>query len=62
MGSELGLAVVSGGTNVVDGDIVGGDEAREVEELVEVALGWQGHHDNYHLGLVLMVLVTVSHI
>lgn len=30
VGSELDLAVVSGGANVVDGDIVGGDEAREV--------------------------------
>lgn len=30
VGSELNLAVVSGGANVVDGDVVGGDEAREV--------------------------------
>ena len=32
--SGLGLAVVSGGTDEVDRNVVGGDEAGEVEELV----------------------------
>lgn len=32
------LAVVGGGGGVVDMDVVGGDEAAELEELVEVAL------------------------
>lgn len=36
--SDLGLAVVSGGTDEVDRNVVGGDEAGEVEELVEMAL------------------------
>lgn len=40
MDSELGLAVVGSGAYKVDGDVVGGDEAGEVEELVEVTLCW----------------------
>jgi len=35
---ELGLAAVGGGADEVDRDVVGGDKAGEVEELVEVAL------------------------
>lgn len=40
MDSNLGLTVVTGGSDKVDGNVVGGDEAGEVEELVEVALCW----------------------
>lgn len=36
--SELSLVVVDGGADEVDGDVVGGDDAGEVEELVDVAL------------------------
>lgn len=35
---ELGLATVGGGADKVDGDVVGGDKAGEMEELVEMAL------------------------
>lgn len=35
---ELGLATVGGGGDEVDRDVVGGDKAGKVEELVEVAL------------------------
>lgn len=65
--SELGLAVVGGGAHKVDGDVLGGDEAGEVEELVEVALCWQGHHDHYNFGLVkaiwgvVLAVLVVSH-
>ena len=48
---ELGLVDVGGGAGVVDGDVVGGDEAGEVEELVEMALAWKRHHDYHHLSL-----------
>lgn len=48
--AELGLADVGGGADVVDGDVVGGDEAGEVEELVEVALRRQRHHHHRHMG------------
>lgn len=34
------LAVVGGGANEVDGDMKGREEAREVEELVQMALCW----------------------
>lgn len=48
LGPELGLAVVGGGAHEVDGEAAGGKEAREVEELVEVALCREGdyHHCN----------------
>lgn len=46
--SKRGLAVVCRSTNIVDGDVVGGDKAGEVEELVDMALSRQGHHDNHH--------------
>ena len=48
---ELGLVDVGGGAGVVDGDVVGGDEAGEVEELVEMALAWKRHHDYHDLSL-----------
>lgn len=44
------LAVVGGGGGVVDVDVVGGDEAAELEELVEVALCRYRHHDYHHPG------------
>lgn len=46
LGPELGLAVVVGGADVVYGESAGGEEAREVEELVQVALCWE--RDYYH--------------
>ena len=48
---ELGLVDVGGGAGVVDGDVVGGDEAGEVEELVEMALEWKRHHEYHDLSL-----------
>ena len=48
---ELGVVDVGGRAGVVDGDVVGGDEAGEVEELVEMALAWKRHHDYHHLSL-----------
>ena len=45
------LAVVGGRADVVDGYIMGGNEAGEVEELVEMSLQPAWHHDNYKLGL-----------
>ena len=36
---------MGGGTDVVDGDVVGGDGAAEVEEPVENALCRQGDHE-----------------
>ena len=47
--AELGLAEVGGRGGVVDGDIVGGDEAGELEELVEVAVTWKWYYYRYHL-------------
>lgn len=38
MDAKLGLAVVGGRGDIVDRYVVGGDEAGEVEELVEMAL------------------------
>lgn len=50
--TELRLAVVGGRGNVVDGDVVGGDEAGELEELVEMALCWKWHHHHHNLALL----------
>lgn len=36
--SELGLTAVSGGADEVNREVVGGDKAGEVEELIEVAV------------------------
>lgn len=38
METEAGLAAVGGGAEEVDWDVVSGDKAGEVEELVEMAL------------------------
>ena len=52
MDSKHGLAVVSGSAGIVDWDVVGHDKTTEVEELVEMALCWKGHHDHHHFGFV----------
>lgn len=46
MDAKLGLTAVSGGADEMDGEIVGGDEAGEVEELVEMTLCYKRHHHN----------------
>ncbi|KAG5552471.1 hypothetical protein RHGRI_010525 [Rhododendron griersonianum] len=38
-----------GGGGVVDGDVVGGNEAGEAEELVEMAMHWEWHYYHFHL-------------
>lgn len=61
--SSRRLAGVGGGADIVDGYVVGGDEAGEVEELVEMALSWKRHHDNHHLcfhGLKLPLVKTYN--
>ena len=47
--APLGLAVLGGGTDEVDRDVVGGDETGEVKELVDVALSWKRNHHHHHL-------------
>ena len=47
----LGLAVVDSGANIVNGDVASGDEAGEVEKLVEMALCCQWHHDGHDRGI-----------
>ncbi|KAI3694531.1 hypothetical protein L1987_77498 [Smallanthus sonchifolius] len=54
--AKLGLAGVSGGADEVDGEVVGGDEAGEVDELVEMALCYERHH-HYTCFLILIHLV-----
>lgn len=44
------LAGVGGGVDEVDGDVVGGYKAGEVEELVEMALSYERHHHHYYIG------------
>lgn len=51
MDAELGLAIMGGGTDVVDGDVAGRDKAGEVEELIEMTLCRQWHHDDHHLAV-----------
>lgn len=43
------LTAVCGGVDEVDGDVVGGYKAGEVEELVEmtVCYKWHHHHHNF---------------
>ncbi|KAK4797793.1 hypothetical protein SAY86_030119 [Trapa natans] len=48
--AELGLVEVGGGGDVVDGDVIGGDETGEMEELVEVTLGGERDHHHRHPG------------
>ncbi|KAJ0911740.1 hypothetical protein HanRHA438_Chr06g0266521 [Helianthus annuus] len=60
MDPKLGLARMTGGAYEVDGEVVGGDEAREVDELVEMALCYKRHHHNtYILILIHLVLFGV---
>lgn len=47
--TEAGLAAVGGGADEVNGDVVGGDEAGEVEQLVEMALSNKGYHHHHNL-------------
>lgn len=49
--AESSLANVGGEADVVDGDVVGGDEAGEVEELVEMALCRKRYHHHRDLWL-----------
>lgn len=64
--SSLGLAVVDGGADVVDGQLpVGGYEARELQHLVEVPLCGQRNcnHSNlsfFHGELVIFEFVKTS--
>ena len=51
MDPEPGLAVVGGSTDIVNWDVVGGDEAGELEKLVEMALCREWHHHHHHLVL-----------
>ncbi|KAL6958879.1 hypothetical protein U1Q18_040226 [Sarracenia purpurea var. burkii] len=46
---EFSLVDVGGRGGVIDQDIVRGDEARELDELIEMALQWKRHHDCHHL-------------
>lgn len=49
LGPKLRLAVVAIGANKVDGEAAGREVAREVEELVEVSLCWEGdYHHHYN--------------
>ena len=43
-GAGLDLGVVEGRADVVDLDVVGGDDVGELQELVEMALEWEWHH------------------
>lgn len=51
MDAGLGLASVTGGGDDVDWDVVGGDEAGEVEELVEMTLCRKRDDDHHYIGL-----------
>lgn len=61
--SELGLVDVGGGADEVDGYTVGGDEAGEVEKLVEMPLCCKRDHNHSHFRLfstkLVMVLIAV---
>ncbi|KAG5552468.1 hypothetical protein RHGRI_010522 [Rhododendron griersonianum] len=58
--TEFGLAEVGGGGGVVDGDVVGGNEAGEAEELVEMAMHWEGHYYHFHLSTMAWVLDNIG--
>lgn len=59
MHAVFGLADVGGGAEVVNGDVVVEEEAGELEELVEVALGGERDHYNHHLGVFLAIWTAV---
>lgn len=50
LSSNHGLAVVCGRADEVERDVVIEDEAREVEELVQVALCRERDHHHHHWG------------
>ena len=50
--TAAGLADVSGCADVVDRDVVGGDEPGEVEELAQVALGEKWYHHYGYLTIL----------
>lgn len=52
--SNHGLAVVCGRADEVERDVVSQDEAREVEELVQVALCRERDHHHHHWGGLMM--------
>ncbi|KAH7843908.1 hypothetical protein Vadar_022208 [Vaccinium darrowii] len=70
--TEFGLAEVGGGGGEVDGEVVGGgDEAGEVEELVEMAVAWDKWHCYYFhwmfvgantVAMACMILDNISNI
>ncbi|KAG5515556.1 hypothetical protein RHGRI_036562 [Rhododendron griersonianum] len=59
--TEFGLAEVGGGGGgIVDGDVVGGSKAGEAEELVEMAMHWEGHYYHFHLSTMAKVLDNIG--
>mgnify|MGYP004714539601 CR=1 FL=1 len=44
--ANLCLADMGGQANVVNGYVMGGNEAGEMEEWIEMALCWKGNHDH----------------
>lgn len=50
LSTNHGLTVVCGRADEVEREVVSQDEAREVEELVEVALCRERDHHDHHLG------------
>lgn len=62
----LGLTIVGGGADIADRDVIGEDEPGKLEELVEMALCWKGHHDYNNLclfcyAMTWLVLLSVCH-
>ncbi len=56
MDANLGLVDVGGGGDEIDRQIVGGEEAGEVEKLVEMTLCWKWDHDQHHFSLDFAIL------
>ena len=63
MDANLCLADMGGQANVVNGYVMGGNEAGEMEEWIEMALCWKRNHDHSHWSLLntpsIMALVWV---
>ena len=59
--AEAGLADVGGGADVVDGEVVGREEAGEVEELIEMALCWERYQYYSYLRPFLAILGIIGH-
>lgn len=49
------LSEVSCGTDKVDGDVVAGHQARQVEELIQMTVCYEGDHHYHHSGRVVDV-------